>query len=86
MAETRSSAWRAALASVLRSSACPSSLEPSGESRELVFSSVKNWKEMVVTGIGGLRRLTCLYLSRLAREEEEVPGLFGAPGDLQIFR
>ena len=45
MAETRSSAWRAALASVLRSSACPSSLEPSGESRELVFSSVKNWKD-----------------------------------------
>ena len=45
MAETRRRAWRAALASVLRSSACPSSLEPSGESRELVFSSVKNWRE-----------------------------------------
>ena len=34
----------------------------------------------------GLRRLTCLYLSRLAREEEEVPWLFGAPEDLQILR
>ena len=33
MAETRRSAWRAALASVLRSSACPSSLEPLGKSR-----------------------------------------------------
>ena len=48
MAETRRRAWRAALASVLRSSACPSSLEPSGESRELVFSSVKNWREEII--------------------------------------
>ena len=43
MAETRRSAWRAALASVLRSSACPRSLEPLGESSMLVFFSVKNW-------------------------------------------
>ena len=48
MAETRRRAWRAALASVLRSSACPSSLEPSGESRELVFSSVKNWRKEII--------------------------------------
>ena len=42
MAETRRSAWRTALASSSRSSACPRSLAPSGESRELVLFSVKN--------------------------------------------
>ena len=60
MAETRRSAWRAALASVLRSSACPSSLEPLGESRELVFSSVKNWREeMMVVVRTRVKMLTC---------------------------
>ena len=60
MAETRRSAWRAALASVLRSSACPSSLEPLGESRELVFSSVKNWREeMMVVVRTRMKMLTC---------------------------
>merc|ERR1719394_1335214 len=45
MAETRRSAWRTALASSSRSSACPKSLAPSGESKELVLFSVKNcWK------------------------------------------
>ena len=33
----------------------------------------------------GLRRLTCLYLSRLAREEEDVPWWFCAPEELQIL-
>ena len=61
MVETRS-VWRAALASVLmlRSSACPSSLEPLGESRELVFSSVKNWREkMVMLVRTRMKRFTC---------------------------
>ena len=48
MTETRRRVWRAALASGLRSSAWPSSLEPSGESRELVFCSVKNWREKIM--------------------------------------
>ena len=60
MAETRRRAWRAAFASVLRSSACPSSLEPLGESRELVFSSVKNWREkMVMLVRTRMKRFTC---------------------------
>ena len=60
MAETRRSVWRAALASVLRSSACPSSLEPLGESRELVFSSVKNWREkMAMLVRTRMKRFTC---------------------------
>ena len=60
MAETRRRAWRAALASVLRSSAWPSSLEPSGESKELVFSSVKNWREkkMMLVVMKKMKKLT----------------------------
>ena len=46
MVETRRRAWRAALASVLRSAACPSSLEPSGENH--CVSSVKNWREEII--------------------------------------
>ena len=61
MAETRRSAWRAAFASTLRSSAWPSSLEPLGESRELVFSSVKNWRGQMMMMVMRLKmkRLTC---------------------------
>ena len=88
MAEARRSPWRAALDSLLSFAASAKRLKASSESRELVFSSLKIWREIksALLEIKGPRRLTCLNLSRLASEEEEVPWLFGAPEDLQILR
>ena len=49
LAEARRSPWRAALASVSRFAASSKRLmAPSDERRELVFSSVKNWRERKV--------------------------------------
>ena len=60
MADTRRSTWRAAFASTLRSSAWPSSWQPLGESRELVFSSVKNRREkLTMVVVMMMNRLTC---------------------------
>ena len=83
MAETRRSAWRAALASVLRSSAWPSSLEPSGESRALVFASVKNWREkmMFLVVRTRMKRITCWKRSRL---ERVLSSLLEASADLNM--
>ena len=55
----------------------------SDESREQVFSSLKIWREIksALLEIKGPRRLTCLNLSRLVRDEE----LLGAPSDLQVL-
>ena len=57
-----------------------------GESRVLVFSSVKNWREkMMVTVMVRMRmkRLTCWYRSRL---ERVLSLLLEAPEDLQQMK